>query len=396
MENIKYDHILIRYGELSLKGKNRKDFINRLHANLKELLVNFKSLEFRKTHDRMFIELNDENHEEVANVIKNVFGISSFSLCIRIECDIEVMKEITLNMAKKSNAKTFKVFTKRTNKQFYMTSDEVNREIATNILINTDIKVNVKEPELKVNLEIKEDYTYIIYETIQGLGGYPIGSNGKALLMMSGGIDSPVAGFMTMKRGLRLTCVHFESPPYTSASARQKVVDLVKELSKYQGYIRLYIVPFTDVQVKIYEKSDESYAITIMRRMMYKIADEIAKKDKCMVISNGESVGQVASQTLESMTVIEKACDTLVTRPLFAFDKIEIINIAKKINTYEISILPFEDCCTIFTPKNPTTRPKMEKVEFYEGKFDYTELIQEAINKKETLYIDNKLEEELF
>ena len=393
MEEFKYDHILIRYGELSLKGKNRKDFINRLYGNIKDLLKGYPNLGYIKTHDRLFIELNDENHVEVSNILKCVFGISSFSLCIRLDNDLDLIKKVTLDMAIKKGLKTFKVFTKRTNKKYPMSSDEINREIASNILINTEIKVDVKNPELKIQLELKEDYTYIIYETIKGLGGYPIGSNGRSLLMMSGGIDSPVAGFMTMKRGLRISCVHFASPPYTSSSSKQKVVDLVKQLSNYQGYIKLYIVPFTDIQTKIYEKSDESYAITIMRRMMYKIASKIANDNKMLVISNGESVGQVASQTLESMTVIEEASDTLVTRPLFAFDKIEIIDIAKKIGTYDISILPFEDCCTIFTPKNPTTKPRMDKVNYYESKFDYSPLIDEAINNIELIHITNNEDE---
>ena len=390
MENFKYNHIVIRYGELSTKGKNRKDFINRLYQNIKEFLNVYPSLSYEKTHDRLFIELNNEPHEEIINVLKNIFGISSFSLSIKVENEIEKIKDVCLTMALDHKLSTFKINTKRSNKNFYMTSDEINRDIATNILKNTEYKVNVKNPDLLINVELKDEYTYIIYKTYKGLGGYPTGSNGRALLMMSGGIDSPVAGYLTNKRGLRLICIHYASPPYTSPSARQKVIDLVKKLNKFQANIKLYIVPFTDIQVKIYERSDESYAITLMRRMMYKIADEIAKKERCLVISNGESLGQVASQTLESMTVITKGIDTLVTRPLFSYDKLEIIDIAKNIDTYETSILPFDDCCTIFTPKNPTTKPKLDKVLYYENKLDYNDLINEAIKDSEILYIDNK------
>ena len=390
MEDFKYNHIVIRYGELSTKGKNRKDFINRLYQNIKEFLDIYPNLKYEKTHDRLFIELNGEPHEEIINILKNIFGISSFSLSIKIDNDIEQIKEVCLNMAKENNFETFKINTKRSNKNFHMTSDQINRDIATTILKNTNYKVDVKNPQLLINIELKDEHTYIIYKTYKGVAGYPVGSNGRALLMMSGGIDSPVAGYLTSKRGLRLVCIHYASPPYTSPSARQKVLDLIKKLNKFQANIKLYVVPFTDIQVKIYDNADESYAITLMRRMMYKIADEIAKKERCLVISNGESLGQVASQTLESMTVITKGIDTLVTRPLFSYDKLEIIDIAKKIDTYETSILPFDDCCTIFNPKNPTTKPKLDKVLYYEDKVDYNTLIDQAISSSEILYIDNK------
>ena len=390
MKDFKYNHIIIRYGELSTKGKNRKDFINRLYQNIKGFLEEYKNLNYEKTHDRLFVELNGEPHDKIIDILKNIFGISSLSLSIKVDNDIEAIKRVCLAMAQDNPYKTFKINCKRSNKNFHMTSDEINRDIATTILQNTEYKVNVKNPELLINIELKDEYSYIIYKTYRGSTGYPIGSNGRALLMMSGGIDSPVAAYLTAKRGLRLVCIHYASPPYTSPSARQKVLDLVKKLNKFQANIKLYIVPFTDIQVKIYDKTDESYAITLMRRMMYKIADEIAKKERCLVISNGESLGQVASQTLESMTVITKGIDTLVTRPLFSYDKLEIIDIAKKIDTYETSILPFDDCCTIFTPKNPTTKPKLDKVLYYEAKQDYDTLIQNAINESEILYIDNK------
>lgn len=397
MQQVNYDHILIRYGELSTKGKNRKDFIKKLNENMKVALKEFNQLEYVKTYERIFIKLNGETVAPIIEKLKTVFGISSFSLCIKIDTDIEVIKDTCERIAIEKNLTTFKVIAKRTDKQFEYTSDQINREVATRILQNTEYKVNVKTPELRLQIEVKEKETYIIESVVRGLGGYPVGTAGKGMLMMSGGIDSPVAGYLTMKRGIKIECVHFASPPYTSSSSRQKVIDLVKEISKYQGSIKLIIVPFTELQLKIYEHTNESYAITVMRRMMYRIADQLARKNRCLMIANGESVGQVASQTLESMNVIGKVTDLVVARPLFSYDKIEIIDVAKKINTYDISIQPFDDCCTIFTPKNPVTKPKLDQAEFFEAKFDFQSYIDTCIDNVEVLYLDQSSEmNELF
>lgn len=305
---------------------------------------------------------------------------------------------MALQLAQSSDAQTFKIITKRKDKSFPVNSDGVNREVATVILKNTAKKVNVREPQLSIHIELQSEFTYITSENIAGLSGYPVGSGGKALVMMSGGIDSPVASYLTMKRGISLDCVHFASPPYTSEQSKQKVVDLVKKLTKYQPTIRLHIVDFTKLQLKIYEHTPESYAITIMRRMMYRIMDRLCEMQNLNAFVNGENVGQVASQTLTSMQVIGSVTNKVVLKPLLTYDKLEIIDIAEKIDTYKISIIPFEDCCTIFSPKQPTTKPKEEQCIRYEDRFDYESLIEECITTIETIHITQieKENEDLF
>lgn len=394
LNKVVYNHILIRFGELSTKGKNKKDFINRLYHNLKNALSSHENLKYEKTHDRIYILLNGEDHEEVSKKLKMVFGISSFSLAVRIDSDIEAMKQTALAIAKEFDGETFKMDTKRHHKKFYMSSDEINRACATEILKNTDLKVNVKQPDLRISVEVREFDTYVMTNKIKGAGGYPVGINGKALVMLSGGIDSPVACFETMKRGVAIECIHYASPPYTSDRALQKVKDLASKIAICQGHIRLHIIPFTPLQLEIYKQCNESYAITIMRRMMYRIAQQLAEKQRCLAIVNGESLGQVASQTLESMNVINKVVDMPVLRPLVCMDKLEIIRIAEHIDTYAISIQPFEDCCTIFTPKAPVTKPNLKKCEYMEARFDYQKFIDECIENKESINIYAKKNEE--
>ena len=338
-------------------------------------------------HDGLFIKLNGEDYNAIKKDLKDIFGYSYFSGAIRVSKDIEEVKEVTLKLVQRSNAKTFKVVTKRHDKNYPMHSDDVNRAIAGNILHNHEISVDVHEPELKLYISIDKDFIYVMDEKIKGAGGYPTGINGKALVMMSGGIDSPVAGYLTMKRGMRIECIHFASQPYTSKQALEKVLTLARKLSVSQECINVHVIPFTDLQLAIYKYVDEPYCITIMRRMMYRIADRIAKSRKISIISNGESVGQVASQTPESISVIAKVSDTLILRPLCMMDKNEIIDIAKKIDTYETSILPFEDCCTIFDPKNPVTKPKLDKCEYYETKFDFETLVDECIKNDEIIKV---------
>lgn len=392
-----YDHILVRYGELTTKGKNRKDFINKLYQNMKNALQGFTNLKYEKSFDRIYIILNGEDHEAVCDKLKMVFGISSFSLAIKIPSDVEKMKEVSLQIAKEFEGETFKMDTRRHHKAFYMNSDEINRACATEILKNTELKVNVKNPDLRISIEVREFNTYIMTNKMKGAGGYPVGVNGKALVMLSGGIDSPVACYETMKRGVAIECIHYASPPYTSERALSKVKELAEIVSACQGHIRLHIIPFTELQLEIYKNCNESYAITIMRRMMYRIAQQLAQKQNCLAIVNGESLGQVASQTLESMNVINKVVDMPVIRPVVCMDKLEIIDIAQKIGTYDISIQPFEDCCTIFTPKNPVTKPNLIKVEKMENKFDYETLIQKCIEECESIncYSTKKEKEEL-
>ena len=382
-----YDHILVRFGELSTKGKNRKDFIKRLLTNVKNALRDFNELTYERTHDRMYIMLNGEDHEAVAKHLQQVFGISSFSFAVKVASDIEVIKQTCLVLAKQSDAQTFKIEARRSFKQFPMVSDEINREVAGEILRNTDIKVNVREPQLRIQIELHQEATYIMTGKIKGNGGYPVGVGGKALVMLSGGIDSPVACYMTMKRGVAIECIHYASPPYTSQAAQDKVLELARAIAPYQGHIRLHIIPFTDLQLAIYKNCDESYAITIMRRMMYRIAERVAQKQNCLAIVNGESIGQVASQTLESMQTINCVTDMPVIRPVACLDKLEIIDISQKIGTYDISIQPFEDCCTIFTPKNPVTKRTKHRAERLEGRFDFTSLIEDCIARMESVDI---------
>lgn len=380
MDNLTYDHIIVRYGELSTKGKNRKEFTRTLSNNIRNRLSDYTNLTFNTLHDGIFIKLNGEDYNSIKKDLKDIFGYSNFSGAIRVNKDIEEIKKVALDIVLKSNYKTFKVVTKRHDKSFPMSSDDINRNIAGHVLHNADIKVDVHNPELKIYISLDCDYAYVMDEKVKGAGGYPTGINGRAMVMMSGGIDSPVGAYLTMKRGLRIECIHFASQPYTSKQALEKVLTLAKKLSVCQENIIVHVIPFTDLQLAIYKNVDEPYCITIMRRMMYRIADQICKNRKIHVITNGESVGQVASQTPESISVIGKVCDTLILRPLCMMDKVEIIDIANKIDTFETSILPYEDCCTIFDPKNPVTKPKLDKCEYYESKFDYEPLVQKCID----------------
>lgn len=385
MEPIQYDHILVRYGELSTKGKNRKDFIKRLCDNIKATLSNYPDLTYERTYDRLYIHLHGTQSSEICELLKEIFGLSSFSLCLKVRTDMDTLVEAAFQVGMEKKEGTFKVDARRHYKAFPYISDQINRAVATKILQNSELTVDVHKPELRIQIEVREDFTYIMAATIRGAGGYPVGMGGRALLMLSGGIDSPVAGYLTMKRGVEIECIHYASPPYTSSSAQKKVLDLASIISKYQGKIRVHVVPFTDLQLAIYKNCNESYAITIMRRMMYRIAERIAKKNRCLAIVNGESVGQVASQTLDSMQVINEAVTMPVLRPVVTYDKLEIIDVARKINTYETSILPYEDCCTIFTPKNPVTKPRLDKVQFFESGFDYETLIDECVEKTEII-----------
>ena len=398
MPNLTYDHIVVRYGELSTKGKNRRDFTKALTNNIKVRLKAYSNLEYKTLHDGLFIKLNNENYEDIKEDLKQVFGYAYFSGAMIVKRDIEEIKEFALKLALKKEYKTFKINTRRSDKTYPLRSDDINRQVAGHILRNSELKVDVHNPELMIYIIIEKDDAIIMDEKIKGIGGYPVGINGRALLMMSGGIDSPVAGYLTMKRGLRIECIHFASQPYTSKQALDKVLTLAKMLSVYQGDILVHVIPFTDLQLAIYKHCHESYAITIMRRMMYRIADQICKNRKIGLITNGESVGQVASQTPESIAVIAKVCDTLIMRPLCMMDKIENIEMARKIGTYETSILPFEDCCTIFEPKNPVTKPKERECLHYESLFDYQSLIDECIKGDEIIKLSysDKNEEDIY
>lgn len=386
---MKYDHILVRFGELTTKGKNRKVFIQKLYKNTKEALSDFKTLTYQLTFDRLYIMLNEEDGNEVCERLKLVFGIHSFSLALKVESDLDAIKEAALKLVESMEVKTFKIETKRNDKQFPIQSQEISRQVAGYIFTHTTktLKVDVHHPELKIRIEVRPHESYVMNDQMMGAGGYPVGIGGKALLMLSGGIDSPVAGYLTLKRGVSLECIHYASPPYTSDRAIEKVKDLARKLVPYGGNIKIHIIPFTDLQLAIYDHTPESYAMTVMRRMMYRIAEMVAKKQNCLAIANGESIGQVASQTLDSMNCINEVITTPVIRPVVCMDKLEIMELARRIDTYDISIRPFEDCCTIFTPKQPATKPKSFKAKQYEESFDYQSYLQKCVDEMETIEI---------
>lgn len=392
----RYDHILIRYGELSLKGKNRNSFIKQLLSNVKLALKAFPTLEFEKQHDRMYIYLHEEDAQKVSETLSKVFGISSFSLAIKTRPDMEDIIQACLESLPLTEEKTFKVAARRSDKLFPIISDQINRMVATAILKNSQWKVNVKTPDVKIVIEVHHDAAYIMTDRIAGAGGYPVGVGGKAMVLLSGGIDSPVASYLMMKRGVHIECIHFAAPPYTSQNAQDKVMKLAELISPYQGEILVHIVPFTDLQLAIYQNADESYAITLMRRMMMRIAAKLAEKRYCQAIATGESIGQVASQTLESMQAINAVTTMPLIRPVVCMDKVEIIDLSKKIGTYDTSILPYEDCCTIFTPKNPVTKPRIEKCERYESRFDWEKLVDWCVEDVKSVWIHpgKKLEQD--
>lgn len=387
--------IMLRYGELSTKGKNKRDFINLLGCNVKHALKKFSNLTYDIKYDHIYIHLNGEKYDDVSKRLLDVSGIYSFSKVYRLPIDLDILKKEALKLALAANKKTFKVHTKRPNKTFPVHSEEINRLIAGEILHNSDYKVDVHNPELMINVTVREDYIYLFTDETLAAGGYPLGSGGKSLMMLSGGIDSPVAAYLMMKRGIKIECIHFASPPYTNEAVITKIKDLLKKLTAYQKEIKLFIVPFTKLQEEIYHHVNISYAITIMRRMMYRIASRVATKRKDLVIANGESLGQVASQTLKSISVIEKVSTLPVIRPLAIFDKVDIIKIARKIDTYDISIRPYEDCCTIFEVKNPTTAPNEDKAIEYEQLFDFEKLIDDCVNNLEVLTITDEDEDDL-
>lgn len=381
--------ILIKYGELTTKGDNRKYFINVLYNNIKKALEGY-NVNIVKNRVRMFIE-TDDDVMEIVNILKNIFGIHSIVIATRVNTNIEEIEKEVLNIAKDTKFNTFKVETDRADKSFPIPSMDFSRRIGALILKNIDnIKVDVHNPEYLLKIEIREDYTYIYHKEISASGGYPVGVAGKGLLMLSGGIDSPVAAYLAMKRGIKVECVYFESPPHTSIMAKNKVKKLVELLTKYEPSITLHVIKFTDIQEAIYKNIDPTYMITIMRRMMYRISEKLMEKNNLLCLINGESVGQVASQTLTSMRVINAVTNKPVIRPVACLDKLEIIDISKKIGTYETSILPYEDCCTIFLPKHPVINPDIDKAVLYEKSFDYESLINAAIENEEVIKISNK------
>ncbi len=387
---------MIKYGELSTKKANINLFLKQLKDNvtftLNEMDVNVK---FDK--GRMFITLNRNNFDEVRESLKHVFGIHEFDVAYKLTTkDPDEIANSVLKLVKSKEFKTFKVVTKRSDKKFPINSMDFSRKIGGVILKNvSDKTVDVHNPELMVNIEIRMDAVYIYFNSEKGIGGYPVGVAGKGMLMLSGGIDSPVAGYLAIKRGVKLECIYYESPPHTSIEAKNKVIELARKLSLYNNEIKLHVIKFTDIQTAIYQNCPHEYLITIMRRMMYRIAERISRMNNCKIVVNGESIGQVASQTLASMNVINETVKIPVIRPVACFDKLEIIDIAKKIDTYETSILPYEDCCTIFVPEHPVINPTFEEAREYEKAIPYEDLIYEAIKNHEVIKISikDKIEE---
>jgi len=382
-----WKEILIRYGELSTKGRNKKDFINRLRANIRHTFTDIAPLEIVTERDRMHIKIESEEQFEVLmKKLPTVFGIQSFSPVAVCAKELDEMKKLSLIIMEqfKEMELTFKVEVRRSDKTFPLESHEIQREVGGHVLRNNpNISVQVKKPDVELRIEVRQDAIYMMAQIIQGAGGMPVGSNGKSLLMLSGGIDSPVAGYLLMKRGVRLEAIHFFSPPYTSDNSLEKVKVLANELTKFGANIRLHVIPFTEIQVLIKDRVPSNTIMTTTRRMMMKIADKVREEIGALGIVTGESLGQVASQTLESLTAINDVTNTPILRPLIAFDKLEIIDIAEQIGTYETSIQPFEDCCTIFTPANPKTKPKVEKVTYYESFTEFDELIDRAVRNRE-------------
>ncbi len=388
----KIDLILVKYGEIALKGLNKPAFEQKLLDNIKSRLDSLGRFSVRKAQSTIYIEPQDKENapmEEAVLALKKIFGIVNICPAVKCEKSLEKIGETAVKLLEEyGDFKTFKVESKREDKSFPYKSPDLSAEVGGIILSKIGgIKVDVRKPEVMVNVEIRNDaYVYVNKE--KGAGGMPVGTNGRAMLLLSGGIDSPVAGYMIAKRGVVIDAVHFHSHPYTSDRAKEKVIDLAKIMSRYTGRIRLNIVPFTEIQLEIIDKCPKNYLTVIMRRIMMRIAEKIANRDGCAAIVTGESIGQVASQTMESLVCTDAAVQKPVFRPLIGMDKEEIVEISKKMEAYETSILPYEDCCTIFVPKHPKTKPNLSEIEEAEKSLlNIEEMIERAIEETEILKI---------
>ncbi|EOL49333.1 tRNA uracil 4-sulfurtransferase ThiI [Enterococcus caccae] len=377
-----YTEIMVRYGELSTKGKNRKIFISQLAQNVKRVLGDFPAVKIHADRDRMHLILNGEDSAQILPKLEKVFGIQNFSPSVRVEKTMPAIREMVQTIIKSAYqpGQTFKITSKRSDHSFELDTNELNRELGGAVFeVFPEIAVQMKKPNIEIRVEIRKEGAYLSYETIRGAGGLPVGTSGRGMLMLSGGIDSPVAGYLSMKRGVEVEAVHFASPPYTSEQALQKAKDLAAKIAPYGGSIQFIEVPFTEIQEEIKRVVPEGYLMTVTRRMMLRLTDAIRVARKGLVIINGESLGQVASQTLQSMVAINEVTTTPIIRPVVAMDKGEIIEIAEKIDTFELAIQPFEDCCTIFAPPQPKTRPKLEKAQAYEARLDIEGLMARSM-----------------
>lgn len=377
--------ILIKNGELALKGLNRSTFEDILVKNIRRRLKSAGDFDYIKSQSTIIIEPKDDNcdFEAAQEAVSRIFGIAGFSRAAAVEKNFDKVIEISgdyLEGALK-NAKTFKVEAKRSDKKFPLTSPEISREMGGHLLsVYPHLKVDVHNPEVTVMVEVRDKYIFLHGTQIKGAGGMPVGTGGKAGILISGGIDSPVAAWMMAKRGIELTAIHFASPPYTSKRAEMKVVTLLEKVAKYSGRMTMFTVPFTEIQEQIKDNCPEELFTLIMRRAMMKAAEKIAGKENCQALITGESVGQVASQTIYALACTDAAANMPVFRPLIGMDKDEIIEISRKIDTFETSILPYEDCCTVFTPKHPKTRPNLGDIEKAEQLIPLEELVEKAVN----------------
>ncbi len=380
--------ILIKYGELSTKKGNRNFFINTLYNNIKRKLSSY-NVRIHKDRARMYIEFDSSDLLSIKSVVDTIFGIHAYHIAYIVSSDDSSIQSELLKIVEKEKFSTFKIETKRSDKSFPINSQDYNRVLGGLLLKNIEgIKVDVHNPDLWIKVEIRPEETFIYFDSFAGCGGYPVGTQPRGMLMLSGGIDSPVAGYLAMKRGIVLDAIYFEALPHTSIEARNKVINLCKKLARYTDNINLHIVNFTPIQEEIYKNCREDYCITIMRRMMYRITTKLADNHKAYAIINGESVGQVASQTLTSMRVINEVTNMPIIRPVACLDKLEIIDIARNIDTYDISIIPYEDCCTVFVPKHPVINPKLDVAITEENKFDFESMINTAVLNVNTIKID--------
>ena len=389
-----YDSLIIHYGELSTKGANRASFIERLTHNVRVALRPFATASVKGTHDYIGVSIGQEDPNALISRLQDVSGIQKISLVAKTARDLEAVQEAAIELLAHEKGSTFKIDVKRVDKTFPLDSYQMACEVADSILDHSSWTVDLHDYDILLRITVRESGCYLSCHEYPGLGGYPLGMNGKVGLLLSGGIDSPVAAYKLLRRGIKIEGIHFASPPYTSSRVLDKLVDILNALTDYQPAFQLNVVPFTKLQEAIYEHVPEPYCITIMRRMMLRIGEKVARDHHCLALATGESIGQVASQTLDSLIAINDVTNFPILRPLATEDKVSIVDDAKRIGTYEISIRPYEDCCTIFKPRKPKTKPKLEDCLYYESKFDWAPLVEEAAANVETIRVPSKEEHE--
>jgi tRNA uracil 4-sulfurtransferase len=380
--------IVIKYGELSTKKANISYFLATLKKNVVKKLT---GIDAKVTFDRGRMFIATKSYDEVIKRLQEVFGIHEIVIAYKMSTDMATITANLLKLVNDLDFKTFKVVTKRSDKDYPISSMDISKTLGASILAsNNNLIVDVHHPELTIDVEIRQNFAYVYLNKIKGLGGYPVSSNGKGILMLSGGIDSPVAGYLAIKRGVKIECLYFAAPPHTSKEAQEKVISLARILAPYNNDIKVHIINFTKIEEAIYEKIPRDYLITIMRRMMYRITAKVAYRSGAKAIINGESIGQVASQTLTSIGVINEVTTMPVIRPVACFDKLEIIALAKEIDSYDTSILPYEDCCTIFVPEHPVINPKSKLCIEYEKLIPYEAMIKECLLNEEVIKVTSE------